>query len=158
MLSTAPLSARRWRRQLRGGNRFGSDDGRHQGRHRLRGLARLAAPGEQLLRRQAMPACDFGDTAPGSASLQNPGPVIGTPPPSAYCPVITSKRRTSPSGSSLDTKRFLQIRIVSAGAQPAAKKVLSEHRLRLCGQMGSSNRLMSDAKLLFGEAAVFAGL
>ena len=47
--------------------------------------------------------------------------------------VITSKRRTSPSGSSLgsslDTKRSLQIRIVRVGAQPAAKKVRSEHRL-----------------------------
>ncbi|CAM5762905.1 hypothetical protein BMIN10S_00693 [Bosea minatitlanensis] len=134
MVSTAPLSARRCCRRLRGENRFGSDDRRHEGRQRLCGLARLPALSEQLLRRQAMPTRHLRDDRSGNQRLfKNLCPVIGTPPPSTYRPgdhleaahlALKLKSVVKPRH-----KTILQIRIVRVRAQPAAKKVGSEQRL-----------------------------
>lgn len=69
MLSTAPPSARRCCPR------------------RLRPLARLAAPGEQLLRRQAMPARDLGHRRSGNQRLfKNLRPVVSAPTPPACRP------------------------------------------------------------------------
>lgn len=115
-------------------SRFGNDHRRHEGRQRLRGLARRAAPGEQLLWRQAMPARNLRDDRSGNQRLfNNLRPIVGAPPPPAYRPrdhlEATHLALRLKSMVKSRHKTILQIRIVRLGPQLAAKKVRSKHRL-----------------------------
>jgi len=81
----AAFAARSCRR-LRGENRFGRMTAATKAGIASAAL-RLPASGEQLLRRQAMPACNLGDNRSRNQRLfKKLRPVIGTPPPSAYRP------------------------------------------------------------------------